>query len=138
VLSQPRLLGHGDDLRGDDAQPAFAQEGGDRSKELHSRRVPPALDRGWEVAPHVPQARGAEEGVAERMGESVSVGVTGEPAVVRDAHTAEHQGPALDEPVRVKAVTDAQAHQWCARSARKRTRSRGWVTLKLSGLPATM
>ena len=90
------------------------------------------------MAPHVAEAGGAEQRIAQRVAHGVAVGVAGEATGARHQHTAEHERPALDEPVRIQPVADPQRHDRAASSARSTTRSRGCVTLKLSGLPATM
>jgi hypothetical protein len=58
----------------------------------------------------VGEAGGAEEGVADRVGEAVGVGVTFETVVGGEAHAAENHGATGDEAVDVVAVADAVFH----------------------------
>ena len=50
-----------------------------------------------------PSAAAPEQRVDHRVGEHVGVGVTGEPSVVLELDAAEHEPPALGEPVAVVA-----------------------------------
>ena len=69
---------------------------------------------GWvgvrEEPPYVAGAHGAEDGVHERVGDDVGIGVALEPALRGDVHPAEDEGAPLGERVDVKPMADPERH----------------------------
>lgn len=76
------------------------------AKEVDGRRAAPRRIARREERSDVAEARRPEEGVDERVGEHVAVGVPGEPAGMLDADAAENERHAVGESVRVEAEAD--------------------------------
>ena len=91
----------------------------------------------------VAEAGGAEHRVGDRVADHVGVGVAERAALGRDRHAAEHQRPALDQPMQIVAGAD-RAPRRCGRrpsasrrSPRPAARSSGVVILMFDGSPST-
>jgi hypothetical protein len=63
------------------------------------------------VVADVPGAGGAEQGIDHGMRDDVGIGMTAEPALVRDLHPAEDQRPSLLEAVAVVPDPDPKARR---------------------------
>src|SRR5439155_16865295 len=108
VRSDPRLLGDHGDVRAHEAEaglgdlPIGLAQKGDRIGVL------PASVGGGKQRADVPQPRGAQNRVGERMGHRVGVGMARKTLGMWDFHSSEDQLAAVGEAVRV--VADADAH----------------------------
>src|SRR5205823_3736767 len=95
---------------------------------------------GRKVRADVSQPGSTEDGVDDRVGEHVSVGMPVQPAWVLDAHAAEHESPALLQGMNV--VADSHPHvdetASCSLiSASTTSKSSGVVSLMFEGSPST-
>jgi len=60
------------------------------------------------MAADITGGKGAEDGVAEGMGDHVGIGMAGKPQAVRDFYTGENELPTGDKAVGVIAVADTR------------------------------
>ena len=72
------------------------------------RSVEPLWIGGGKEVADVATARGAEDGVDERVGENVAVGVAGEPALAREVDAAEYERDVVAEAVGVEPNADSK------------------------------
>ena len=54
----------------------------------------------------IPQARGAQQGIADGMQQGIGIGVAQEALLVRNRHSPENQAPALDQGMHIKALAN--------------------------------
>src|SRR5207244_1636608 len=81
-------------------------------------------------------AGGAEERVGDGVEDGVGVGMTGQPARLADADTAEDERTGVIERVDVDSLSDAD-HDHCSSMRSAIARSSGRVILKFIASPAT-
>src|SRR5579884_729447 len=137
---ESRLLQH--DRRVDvfDAVSLTAHFGTAVAQQFHGVRIAPSLVRVGEMPAEIAKGGGPEQRVAERVRQSIGVGMSERAAFEWNLDAAEDQFASFHQAVRVEAVPYAHAPP-CSRSviaACARSRSSASVTLKFSADEATM
>ena len=107
VRREPRPLA---DQAGVYVQRAARELADHHPEQVEGVSVPPLLLVGGKELAQVAEAAGAEQGVDHRVREDVGVRVPGEPAVVLDLDSADHQRLPLGEPVAVVTDPDPERH----------------------------
>ena len=102
------------------AKPASRTAGAHSREQLHRIGILPARVGIGKARAEIPERRGAEQRIGERVREHVAVGVAERTALERDANAAEDERAPLDEPMRVEAVTDAHHPTLASSAARSR------------------
>jgi hypothetical protein len=91
---------------GDDAGACAHTLAGESEKALGRRAAPLRIAR-RKVHADVAVSERAEDGIDQRMQRNVGIGMSGEPARMRDAHAAKHDVIAVAEGVHVEAISGA-------------------------------
>ena len=93
----------------------------------------------WKVAADITKTKGAENRVADRMQQNISVRVAQQPVFVGNRHSTQNQRTVRDQTMNIKTVADTHHVRLTSPAASKalaRARSAGVVILRLWGCPA--